>query len=116
MNQYTSVIDGFNSRSPSPQPQYVQSPQIYSPAPVARPSVNKRQKIVEVIIEKPVIVHKYVDVEEEIIIEKPVERLIEQEIYIERVIEVPVEKIIENEVEIVREEVKEIIVEKEVEY
>lgn len=118
MNQYTSVIDGFNSRSPSPQPQYVQqmSPVYTHQAPMGRPSVNKRQKIVEVIVEKPVIVHKYVDIEEEIIIEKPVERRIEQEVYIERVIEVPVEKIIENEVEIVREEIKEIIVEKEVEY
>lgn len=118
-----------------PQTSYSQQPGVYSTGPTfaqadynsfghqqqavprgsSRPSI-KKQKIVEVIIEKPVIVHKYVDVPEEIIIEKPVERYIEQDIVIEKVIEVPVERIIETEVEVVREEIREIVVEREVEY
>jgi hypothetical protein len=89
--------------------------QSYAPRSSARGSA-KKQKIVEVLIEKPVIVHKYVDVPEEIIIEKPVERYIEQEVYIEKYIEIPVERVVETEVEVVREEVREIVVEKEVEY
>jgi hypothetical protein len=76
----------------------------------------KRQKVFEILVEKPVIVHKYVDVPEEIIIEKPVERYIEQEVIIEKYVEVPVERVVETEVEVVREELREFVVEKEVEY
>jgi hypothetical protein len=117
MNNYTSVLDGYNSRQ---QTHTLQAP-VYQQTqtfaqPTGRPSINKRQKIVEVIVEKPVIVHRYVDVPEEIIIEKPVERRIEQEVYTERVIEIPVERIVENEVEVIREEIREFITEREVEF
>jgi hypothetical protein len=117
MNNYTSVLDGYNSRQ---QTHTLQAP-VYQQTqtfaqPMGRPSINKRQKIVEVIVEKPVIVHRYVDVPEEIIIEKPVERRIEQEVYTERVIEIPVERIVENEVEVIREEIREFITEREVEF
>lgn len=97
---YTSVIDGLDTRRVQPQP---------------RPSAGKRQKIVEVIVEKPVVVEKYVDVIEEVIIERPVENRIEKDIYVEKIVEVPVERVVENDVEVVREEIKEIVIEKRVE-
>jgi hypothetical protein len=108
-NRYTSIIDGFTKQLPrqAPQPTYT--------APAPRPSVNKRQKIVEMIVEKPVIVQRYVDVPEDVIIEKPVERLIEQPIYTERYIDVPREEIVERDVEVVREEIREFITERRVE-
>ncbi len=108
-NRYTSIIDGFTKQLPrqAPQPTYS--------APAPRPSISKKQKIVEVIIEKPVIVHKYIDVPEEYIVEKPVERRIEQPVYTERVIEVPREEIVERDVEVTREEIREFITEKRVE-
>lgn len=107
MNQYTSYIDGQYRQS-------LASPTRTSNTAMPRLSAGKRQKVVEVLVEKPVIVHKYVDVEEEVIIEKPVERRIEKDIIIEKVVEVPVEKVVETEVDIIREEFKEVIVEKEV--
>ena len=115
-NRYTSIIDGFtkNVPKPAPQPVYV-APQPTYVAPAPRPSVGKKQKIVEVIIEKPVIVQKFVDIPEDVIIEKPVERRIEQEVYTERVIEVPREEVVERDVEVIREEIKEIVIEKKVE-
>ena len=126
MSGYTSIIDGYMQRQQQQQqPQqpayqqasYAQKQPTYAPQPQAvRPSVGKKQKIVEIIVEKPVIVHKYVDIEEETIVERPVERRIEQEVYVERTIEVPVERIIETEVEVIREEIKEIVIEREVEF
>jgi hypothetical protein len=67
---YTSIVDGYMQRN-QPVVQTVATQQIVTaPVPVqtqlvaARPS-GKKQKIVEVIVEKPVIVNKYVDVLEE---------------------------------------------------
>ena len=119
MSGYTSIIDGYLQRQQQTQQPVYQQPSYVQAKPVQqapRPSVGKKQKIVEIIIERPVIVHKYVDIEEETIIEVPVERRIEQEIYVERTIEVPVERIIETEVEVIREEIVEIVIEREVEY
>ena len=115
-NKYTSIIDGFTKPVPKPAPRQVYAaPQPTYVAPAPRPSIGKKQKIVEVTVEKPVIVHKYIDVPEDVIVEKPVERRIEQDVYTERVVEVPREQIIEQEVEVIREEIKEIIIEKRVE-
>jgi hypothetical protein len=114
-NKYTSIIDGFTKPVPKPAPRQVYAaPQPTNVAP--RPSIGKKQKIVEVTIEKPVIVHKYIDIPEEVVVEKPVERRVEQEVYTERVVEVPREHVIEQEVEVVREEIKEIVIEKRVEF
>lgn len=80
---YTSVIDGYSQRMGLQQqvmqpqiPIVTQQPAIPLVMP-GRPSVNKRQKFVEVIVEKAVPITRYVDVEEEIIRQVPVENRIE---------------------------------------
>jgi len=68
------------------------------PTQVSPQNPRKRQKVVEVLVERPVITQRYVDVDEEMIREVPVGRRVEQERIIERVVEVP--KVVEKYVEV----------------
>ena len=80
----------------------------------ANVQTNVVTKDVEVVVERPVIVERIVEVPYEVIVEKPVENFIEKEVVYERVVEKPVERYVEREVEEIIEQEKEVIIEKPV--
>jgi hypothetical protein len=80
----------------------------------ANVQTNVVNKNFEVVIERPVIRERIVEVPYDVIVEKPIENIIEKEVVYERVVEKPVERYVEREVEEIINQEKEVIIEKPV--